>query len=235
MSVVLPAFHEAENLKLLLPRISQVLASLEIEAEVLVVDGQACTDGSKAICDPLGARYVNRCGGDNYGHAIRTGISESRGDRVVIMDADGSHDPEFLRQFWEHRNEADLIIASRYMKGGHTENVAVLVFMSLIVNVVFRLVLGLKCADVSNSFRLYRAADLKALTLRCDHFDIVEEILVNLAFSRKNFSILEIPCTFHQRKEGKTKRKLLLFAVGYVFTLARLLNLKLRVQHQPRS
>jgi dolichol-phosphate mannosyltransferase len=45
------------------------------------------------------------------------------------------------------------------------------------VNVVFRSVLGLKCADVSNSFRLYRGDELRGLQLECDNFDIVEEIL----------------------------------------------------------
>jgi dolichol-phosphate mannosyltransferase len=66
------------------------------------------------------------------------------------------------------------------MPGGKTENPAILVWTSLIVNVMLLMVLGLKCADVSNNFRLYRGHDLRALSLECENFDIVEVILVKL-------------------------------------------------------
>ena len=85
---------------------------------------------------------------------------------------------------------------------------AVLIFMSLMVNVVFRLALGLKCYDVSNSFRLYRGDDLRTLQLKCDNFDIVEEILVKLTVARPGYRIKEVPFVFEKRKAGKTKRNL---------------------------
>jgi dolichol-phosphate mannosyltransferase len=87
-------------------------------------------------------------------------------------------------------------------------------------------VLGLKCADVSNSFRLYRGDELRALQLECDNFDIVEEILVKLFFSRPGYRLKEVPFVFEQRRAGKTKRKLLVFAIGYIGTLVRLHRLK---------
>ncbi len=232
LTVLLPAYREADNLRELLPRLQDALGALAIPFEVLVVDARESTDDTAAVCAQFGARHVNRAAEDLYGHAIRTGISESQGERVVIMDADGSHDPDFVQKLWARRNDADLVIASRYMKGGHTENVAVLVLMSLMVNVVFRLVLNLKCADVSNSFRLYPGKELRSLELECNHFDIVEEILVKLVFGREGFRTLEIPCTFYQRKNGRTKRKLLLFAIGYLFTLMRLTRLKWQSQRQ---
>ena len=228
LTVILPAYREAENLRGLLPGLQETLGALGASTEILVIDATDSIDDTAVVCTQFGARHINRAGGDLYGHAIRTGIAQSQGKHVVIMDADGSHDPAFVKNLWDRRQEADLIIASRYMKGGHTENVAVLVLMSLIVNVVFRIVLNLKCADVSNSFRLYPGEELRSLELECNHFDIVEEILVKLAFGRPGFTILEIPCVFYQRKAGHTKRKLLLFAFGYIFTLIRLFRLKLQ-------
>ena len=64
------------------------------------------------------------------------------------------------------------------MAGGATENSASLVVISRALNIVYSIVLGIKCKDISSSFKLYRADVLKSLELKCDHFDIVEEIFV---------------------------------------------------------
>jgi dolichol-phosphate mannosyltransferase len=226
LSIVLPAYEEAVNLEFLLPKLHSVAKQLTPDYELLVVDTETPRDASPEICHRLNARYVPRRGGNLYGHAVRTGQAEARGRSVVFMDADGSHDPEFLPSLWQYREQADLVIASRYVPGGKTENSALLVFMSLTVNYVFRIFLGLNVFDVSNSFRLYRGEELRALQLRCNHFDIVEEMLVKLVFSHQHYRVKEVPFVFAKRKAGKTKRNLVLFAIGYLVTLMRLRKLK---------
>ena len=222
LSVVLPAYLEAANLKLLLPRLNDVLARLSSSSEIIVVDTPEPRDETPEICRQNGVRYLRREDGALYGHAIRTGLKNTRGVYVICLDADGSHSPDFLPKLWEHRETNDVVIASRYVPGGKTENPAILIFLSLVVNLVFRWVLGMTCYDVSNSFRLYRGDQLRGLKLECDNFDIVEEILVKLKVDHPALRIREVPFTFERRKEGKTKRNLLLFAIGYFFTLCRL-------------
>jgi dolichol-phosphate mannosyltransferase len=229
---VLPAYEEAANLEVLLPLLRQSAASIAATWEILVIDTQQPRDHAPEVCRKNEVRYVPREHGPLYGHAIRTALREARGQWVILMDADGSHNPAFLPSLWEHRQSADLVIASRYIQGGKTENPAVLIFMSLMVNVAFRLALGLKCYDVSNSFRLYRGDDLRTLQLKCDHFDIVEEILVKLTVAKPGYRLKEIPFTFEKRKAGKTKRNLLLFALGYAATLARLMKMKYEARSQ---
>lgn len=229
LSVALPAYEEAANLDLLLPALQRVLRDLGVASEIIVVDAETPRDDTPAVCARYGVLYRPRTGGELYGHAVRTAQHSARGRHVILMDADGSHNPEFIPKLWEQRESANLVIASRYAPGGHTDNPAILIFLSLVVNVVFRVVLGLRCADVSNSFRLYRGDELRALTLECNHFDIVEEILVKLFFAQPGYKVKEIPFVFEQRKAGKTKRKLLAFAVGYVATLARLYRLKQKI------
>lgn len=226
LTIALPAYEEADNLELLLPRLKAVFWRLGIPAEVVVADTEQPRDRTPEVCTAHGARYVPRIGGSLYSHAVNTAIHQSRGKWVVFMDADGSHGPEFIEKLWQERNNADLVIASRYMPGGKTENPAILVWMSLVVNVMFRLVLGLKCADVSNSFRLYKGDDLRALSLECENFDIVEEILVKLCCANENYRVKEIPFVFEKRKAGKTKRNLVVFAMSYIGTLIRLARLK---------
>jgi dolichol-phosphate mannosyltransferase len=222
LSIVLPAYNEEENLRLLIPRIRQVCEALSPSFEILVVDTVTPIDGTAEVCAEQQIRYLNRTGGNLYGDAVRTGIANSSGRFVIFMDADGSHPPHFLQDLYVRREEADVVVASRYVSGGFTENSRILVLMSWLVNMGYRLVLGLKCKDVSNSFKLYPGTALRALSLRCDNFDIVEEILVRMMQANPGFRILEVPFTFKKRMFGQTKRNLVSFVFSYAVTLMRL-------------
>ncbi len=221
LSVVIPAYREEENLRVLLPRLREVLEKESLPFEALVLDTQKPLDNTAEVCAKFGVRYVPRQGGDHYGAAVMTGIREARGKWTLFMDADGSHTPEFIPRLLAHRHQFDVAIGSRYVEGGDTENPWVLIFMSRVVNVLYGIVLGLKCKDVSNSFKLYRSEQLKALPLKCENFDIVEEILLKLS-RRFKVSIHEVPFTFKKRMFGESKRDLVLFVLTYLTTLIRL-------------
>lgn len=222
LSVVIPAYLEEENLRILLPRINAVLNDMKISYEILVIDTLVAKDNTKSVCEEFNALYINRQGGNNYGDAVRTGISSAQGELTIFMDADGSHTPEFIRDIYENRGGNDVVVASRYIAGGDTDNSKILILMSLVVNVVYSFVLGLNCKDVSNSFKLYITSDIKEINLRCDNFDIVEEILFRLKRNKSDLKIKEIPYVFKKRMFGNTKRNLFLFMLSYIFTLLKL-------------
>ena len=222
LSVVLPAYREAAALKKLMSPLISSLAELTAASEIIVVDSAKALDETEAVCRDFGVRHLRQRGGSGYGNAVRTGIQEARGRYILLMDADGSHNPAHIQRLWRERENFDVVIGSRYVPGGRTENPPILIFLSWTVNVVFRLCFGQKCKDMSTSFRLYRAEPLKALRLRSHNFDIVEEILILLSAR----SITEVPVTFEQRKAGRSKRNLVLFAFGYGWTLVRLLWIK---------
>jgi len=221
LSVVIPAYREEENLRILLPRIISVVDELTPFNEIIVVDTMTPLDSTREVCETLDVRYCPRSGSNSFGSAVRTGIAASRGENVIFMDADGSHAPEFIAELYAHRADHDVVVASRYVDGGHTENPASLVWMSWFLNLTYRLVLGLKCHDVSNSFKMYRGDQLRSLTLRCENFDIVEEILFRL-HRKFDVTIEELPFTFRKRMFGETKRNLVLFVATYLFTMIRL-------------
>ncbi|MCB0328002.1 MAG: glycosyltransferase [Bdellovibrionales bacterium] len=222
LSVVVPSYLEEENLRLLLPRIIKTATELTPEFEVLIIDTMEPLDNTRAVCEQFPqVRYIQRKHGNMFGDAVRTGIDQSRGKYVIFMDADGSHSPSFIKNLYQHKEEGEVVIASRYVKGGYTENNPSLIWMSYILNCAYRVVLNLKCNDVSNSFKLYRGDQLRSLKLKCSNFDIVEEILFKL--NRKySIKIKELPFTFRKRMFGDTKRNLPLFILTYVWTLARL-------------
>lgn len=222
LSVVIPAYLEEENLRLLLPRVLETVRPLSSDFEVVVVDTQTAMDHTERVCAELGVAYHRREGGNAFGNAVRTGIERSRGKHVVFMDADGSHAPEYISELYKHRTDHDIVIASRYVNGGATENSIPLIVMSRVLNWTYSLFLGLKCKDVSNSFKLYRGDLLRELTLTCDNFDIIEEILFKICYYRPETRVLEIPFTFKKRMFGDTKRKLIVFMASYLWTMVKL-------------
>ena len=222
LTVLLPAYREADSLRQLLPLLKAQVMKLTSSYEILVVDAQTRIDDTEEVCGEFGVHHVFRREGNSYGDAMRTGIAEASGRFVVVMDADGSHNPSYLPLLWSQREQCDVVIGSRYAEGGHTENPAVLIAMSYAVNLTFRIAFHLDCKDVTNSFRLYRAAQLKSLKLECNNFDLVEEILIRLVAGSTKAKIKEVPVVFERRKAGESKRNLVAFAVSYFQTLLRL-------------
>lgn len=224
LTVFMPAYKEAENLKVLLPRLVQTISQVEPEYEVLVVDTMEPMDGTRDVCAQAQGNiiYRSRLKGNAFGDGVRTGIELARGEYFIEMDGDGSHEPEFIKKMYAQKNSADVVIASRYIKGGATQNSPALILMSRVVNLVYSIVLNLNCKDVSNSFKLYKTADLKKLNLKSNNFEIIEEILFKLKKAKPNLAILELPFTFKTRLFGETKRNLVIFIFTYIFTLVRL-------------
>ena len=232
---MIPAYQEAESLRSMLPKIKAGAAALTPEYEVLIVDTQEPMDDTEAVCAENGVRHMFRAGGNNYGDALRTGIANARGEYMLCMDADGSHNPAYFASMWAKRTEWDIVIGSRYAKGGHTENPAVLIFMSYVVNLTFRVAFGISAKDVTNSFRLYRRAAIAGLELRSNSFDVLEELLIKALLSQPAATVGEVPVTFERRKAGESKRKLVQFAFGYFDTLRKLRQYQRDVREAPRK
>lgn len=235
VTISIAAYREAENLRVMLPSIKAAAAELSSNYEVLVVDTQQPMDDAAAICQANGVRYVQRSGGNSYGDAVRSIIKEARGTYILNLDADGSHSPKYFASMWAERSKFDIVIGSRYVAGGHTENPIVLIWMSYVVNLTFRIVFSIHAKDVTNSFRLYRKAILKPMTLQSNDFDILEEILIKAVTHMPPAKIGEVPIVFEKRKAGESKRKLMQFAFGYLTTLGKLRKFQKAAQREMKS
>ena len=235
ISVVMPCYKEADNLKVILPKLKNILSSISDNCEILVVDTIEAMDDTAQVCkdcndldEPIKIRHIRREGGNLYGDAIRTGINSAIGEYIVIMDADGSHNPKDIVRLYKecHDNTNDVVIGSRYIKGGNTHNSFILKMMSYVLNFTYRVYFGLKVMDVSNSYRIYRSDKLKSIKLESDNFDLVEEILIKLKTKYPNIIIKEIPVYFNKRVYGESKRDLIKFIFSYIATMYRLKKLQ---------
>ena len=147
IAVVIPALNERDNLELLLPSLKDVLSGLDLVAQIIVVDGGS-VDGTRDAAERKGAQVV-RQHERGYGGALLAGFAATSASYIVTMDADLSHRPVFLENFWQQRDEAEVLIASRYVAGGQAEMGLVRRVMSHILNRTYSRVLSLPLRDLS--------------------------------------------------------------------------------------
>ena len=202
VSVILPVIDERENLAALIPRLKTLLGRERLSYEILVIDGGS-HDGTQETASALGARVIpeRRRG---YAGATETGLAEARGDYILTLDADQSHDPEFVSRMWLARAQGDIVIASRYTRGGATYGSFSRRALSWILNRGLRRMLSMPVRDLSSGFRLYRREAVDGIKLESRNFEVLEELLVK-AYAR-GFSVVEVPFTyFPAAAAGRTR------------------------------
>lgn len=222
LSVIIPTLNEAENLRSLLPALRQALAELGVASEMIVADGGS-RDDTSAVAQALGARVVTQVE-PGYGGALRAGFTAARGEYLLTMDGDWSHDPEVVRALWTARSGADLLIASRYVPGGEAEMGWVRWVLSRLLNATYRWLLALPVRDLSSGFRLYRRQILVETQPQATDFDVLQEILLKAVGC--GFTVGEVPLRFRPRGAGRSHVRLLHFAAAYLRTLWRMWQLR---------
>ncbi len=222
--IVIPTYNERENIT---PIVEAILRYAP-QVDILVVDDSS-PDGTGEIADALHERFPNvsalhRTGKLGLGTAYVAGFRyalEHGYDLVFEMDADFSHDPRYLPDFLAEAEHADLVIGSRYVKGGGTPNWSLLRrFISGGGNVFARVMLNLPIKDATAGYRCYRrkvltTLDLGSITSQGYAFQ------VELAYQtlRHGFRVSEVPIIFVDRRVGKSKMSRKIFIEGFVFVL----------------
>ena len=208
--VLVPTYNERDNL----PRILARLRSAVPEADVLVLD-DASPDGTGQVADELAAadaqvQVLHRPGKQGLGAAYLAGFRwglERGYDALVEMDADGSHQPEQLRSLLDALADADVVLGSRWVRGGSVVNWPLhRKLLSVGGNVYTRVLLGVPVGDATGGYRAYRAAALKELDLTavasqgyCFQVDLVWRAI------RRGLTVREVPITFVEREIGDSK------------------------------
>lgn len=230
ISVVLLAYKEEENLKMLLPQIICEIKKCGEPYEILVIDTAEPMDQTEAVCRSFGACYINQ-EEKGFGGAFRTGIKYARMDKFLILDSDGSHPVERIPELYQKFSNGryDVVIGSRYVDGGKTEDRLISVVMSRILNVVFRLCIGVNAKDISTDYRMYHTEQLKKVQLVCENYDVLQEVLLKLKLQKRgqDLRVGEVPILFQKRKYGESKRQLMRFSISYVKTLIRLTYMRI--------
>jgi dolichol-phosphate mannosyltransferase len=207
VSIIIPTYNEVENITDLLLRLINVLDKIDTKYEILVID-DASPDNTAEIAQGLlgqKGRVIRRsCDKRSLSLSVLEGIRQARGDIIVVMDGDSSHPPEVIPFFLEGLHQGyDLIIGSRYVKGGGTLNFPLSrKIISRFACFIGKAVTQVK--DNTSGFFCIRKMALKNIKLTPIGFKIGLEIFVKTNIN----TFKEIPYTFANRKKGESKLKL---------------------------
>lgn len=213
--VVLPTYNEAENL----PKLVSALFSLPLDLNILVVDDNS-PDGTGGIADDLANEYrgrlhvLHRAGKTGLRSAYLEGFRKAfdlGADVVAQMDADFSHDPTVLTEMARRIESCDVVIGSRYIKGGSLARrwSAWRKALSAFGNAYARTILGFPLRDVTTGYRMWRREALQAIPLdriRSNGYIFLVE-MAYIAYL-KGYKIVEVPIHFADRRLGKSKMSL---------------------------
>jgi len=140
---------------------------------------------------------------DGLGNAIIEGLRSSSGDVIITMDGDGSHRPEDLLKLIEKAKDFDIVIGSKYVTGGRTEDEEYRIIISKIYCRFASFVLGLNVKDNMSGFAAVRRKVYEKIKPRSSGFKINMEILYKA--KKFGFKATEVPIVFLKRKLGKSK------------------------------
>ncbi|MFA6034791.1 MAG: polyprenol monophosphomannose synthase [Myxococcota bacterium] len=207
--IIIPTYNESENLQKLSKTVLET-----IPADILVVDDNS-PDGTGKIADGLAAadpriRVLHRTKKEGLGKAYAAGFrwALDRGyDYIFEMDCDFSHQPKYLPDFMEKIQTADVVLGSRYIKGGGVENwPALRKLISMGGSLYARTVLGLKVKDLTGGFKCFRREVLEKVDLE----NLITggygfQIEMTYRCIKQGFRVAETPIIFPDRVLGKSK------------------------------
>ena len=230
VSIVVPTYQEAPNLRALLSRIATTMSSCNSRYEVIIVDDNS-RDGTDEVVETLcgenyPVRLITRTDERGLSSAVIRGFEESKGEVLICMDADLSHQPEAIPQLLECFGdpEVDFALGSRYVPGGSTDDKWGLArwLNSKLATLLARPFTHVK-DPMSGFFAIRRSVFSEAAALNPVGYKIALELIVKC----KCRKVQEIPIHFVTRQFGQSKLNFT-ERVNYVKHIKRLAYFKCR-------
>jgi dolichol-phosphate mannosyltransferase len=215
ISVVLGTYNERENLSKLIPVIETIFSKNKITGEIVVVDDNS-PDGTSELVKNLEEKYGNirllwRPTKMGPGSAHADGYRFAKGGIVVGMDTDFSHDPYDIPRFVKTISDGfDVVLASRYVRGGQYEVRSLQTFQKSIAsrlgNMLIRVLSRVPIHDFTTSLRAIRSEVIRSVETKSTGNSFFMEFVIKSY--RRGYRITEIPIVFKDRVVGRSKLKL---------------------------
>ena len=213
-SVLLPTYNEIDNLPIIVYLLVREFKKNNLDYEIIVIDDNS-PDGTIEVAKQLQNVYGEdkillrpRPGKLGLGTAYIHGLKSATGDFIIILDADMSHHPKFIKQFvdLQEKTGSDIVTGTRYRDGGgvygwdFTRKL-----ISCTANFLTQIMLMPGCSDVTGSFRLYKKEVLEQLVASCISKGYVFQMEIIVRAKQHGFSVEEVPITFVDRVYGESK------------------------------
>ena len=209
--IIIPTYNEKENIISLI----ETILGLNPEFEVLVVDDNS-PDGTADMVKELQNKFprlflhqrIGRRGfGSSYLYAFKRILPEEHYKTIVMMDADFSHNPEEISKMIEKLSGSDVVVGSRYVRGGKIENWSwKRRLLSRFANFYARTILGAPIHDFTTGFMCFRRDILRSINLnliKSEGYAFLVELKYKMF--KAGFRMTEHPISFIERREGESK------------------------------
>lgn len=222
LSIVIPAYNEAESITETVLTLYAKLTSEQIPHEIIVVNDNSKDDTLKVLTDlqqqVSTLKIYTNLGPNGFGYAVRYGLERFEGDCVAVMMADLSDSPDDLVAFYRKLVEGyDCVFGSRFIKGGSvTDYPKFKLVMNRIFNTGVRLFFRISYNDLTNAFKLYRRETMLGLKpFLSPHFNLTLELPLKSIV--RGYSYAVVPNSWKNRKYGESNLKLKEMGSRYFF------------------
>jgi dolichol-phosphate mannosyltransferase len=208
LSIIIPTYNEKETI---LRTISEIKKNIKgIKHEILVIDDNSpdktwnLINNSK-ISNTICIRRLNKKG---LSSAIIDGFQKAKYEKILVMDADGQHEPKIIKQMLKQINNYDFVIGSRYIKGGSVENwPKKRIIISKTASFLAQTILSSKIKDPMSGFFMTKKEKLNEIKSQVSGigYKILLDMLLTYQNLNKKYTIKEVPYKFRIRDKGKSK------------------------------
>ncbi len=208
-AILIPTYNERENIE----RLVRKIHTLNLGADIIIVDDNS-PDGTGKIAEKLTLSFpqvkvIHRLQKSGLGTAYKEAFHKflKSYDIFIEMDGDFSHPPEVLPIFLKEIKENDMVIGSRYVRGGEIKNWSLpRRFISRAGCLYAKAVTGIKIADLTTGYVCYRREALKKIDLdKIGSNGYAFQIEMKTRLAQMGLRIKEIPIIFTERKRGESK------------------------------
>lgn len=207
VSIIIPAYNEEKTVAALLEKVKSSRLPAGLEKEIIIIN-----DGSKDQTAQVLSHYEHQTGitiihQANGGKtaALLTGINHSKGDILLIQDADLEYDPiqypQLLAPILEGRTQ--VVYGSRFL-GKIDQMKWINRFANVTSNITFRLLWGANITDINTCYKIFTRKTFEGLTIVGKRFAFETEVTVK--FLRRGFNIVEVPIEYQARSRTEGKK-----------------------------
>ena len=226
ISIILPTYNEKDNIIKLVNELLKINKNRQPIIEIVIVDDNS-PDKTYLICQKRYKNFDNikvilRNNIRGLAYSIREGLENSKGDYLIVMDTDFTHDPKLIPKMLDQIEFHDIVSGSRYVNGGSMEN-RLHEKLSFYYNVFLKLLLKTNINDNLGGFFCIKRNFLKKLSYDQIFFGYGDYFFRLLFYSKKfNAKISEIPAIYKKRTHGKSKSNFILMLFKYFFSALKL-------------